>query len=223
MEIEKRRADDIKADVSSHLFWDNSLDSSDINVDVADNRVILTGTVPSYSDLLEAEEDAYSIPGVVAVDNRLGVNPAVSPVPSDTDIRTRVENVLDWNPVIDASRIDIAVDDGVITLRGAVDSFWQKDKAWDLASNVSGVVDVINEIRVDPLEEITDEDVMDDILNALDRSYVDVGDVDITVDDCVVTLEGTVHDYYEYRTVEQIAHFTTGVCDVRNNLIIASV
>ncbi len=223
MEMERRTPDDIRADVSSQLFWDNSLDSSDINVDVAGNRVILTGSVPSYSDRLEAEEDAYAIPGVVSVENRLRVNPAISPVPSDDDIRVRVENVLDWNPIIDASRIDVSVDNGIVTLKGAVDSFWQKDKAWDLVSNVSGVVDVINELTVEPMEEISDEDIRDDILNALDRSYVDAGDVDVSVNGCAVTLNGTVHDYNEFRTVEQIAEFTTGVCDVYNNLIIESV
>ncbi|HQG31292.1 MAG TPA: BON domain-containing protein [Deltaproteobacteria bacterium] len=223
MEMERRNPDDIRADVSSQLFWDSSLDSSDINVDVAGNKVILTGSVPSYSDRLEAEEDAYAIPGVTSVDNQLAVSPVISPIPSDDDIRMRVENVLDWNPIIDASRIDISVEDGIVTLKGAVDSYWQKDKAWDLASNVSGVVDVVNELSVEPLEEVSDEDIRDDILNALDRSYVDAGDVNVSVKGCVVTLDGTVHDYNEFRTVEQIADFTAGVCDVKNNLVIASV
>jgi osmotically-inducible protein OsmY len=220
MEMRRRPPDDIRDDVSSQLFWDSSLDSSDIDVDVDAGTVILTGSVPSYADRWEAEDDAYAIPGVTFVDNRLKVEPDISPLPSDEDLKQRVENVLDWNPLIDASGITVSVNSGVVTLSGTVDSFWQKDRAWDLVSNVSGVVDVADALRVLPPEEIEDEEIRDDILSALDRSYVDAGGVGVSVDDCIVTLEGQVYSYNDYRTVEQIANFTGGVCDVKNNLVI---
>jgi hyperosmotically inducible periplasmic protein len=221
MEMRRRDPDDIRADVSSQLFWDSSLDSSDIIVDVEGNRVILTGSVPSYADRWEAETDAYAIPGVTSVDNRIDVRPDVSPLPSDEDIRLRVENVLDWNPIIDASGISVSVAGGVVTLSGTVDSYWQKDRARDIVTNVSGVVDAIDELKVMPPEEIPDEEIRDDILNALDRSYVDASGVDVAVNDCIVTLAGTVFSYGDYRAIEQIADFTNGVCDVNNNLVIA--
>lgn len=221
MEMRRRPPDDVRDDVSSQLFWDSSLDSSDIDVEVNGNTVILTGSVPSYADRWEAEEDAYAIPGVAYVDNRLAVRPAISPLPSDEDLRARVENILDWNPVIDASGITVSVDRGAVTLSGVVDSYWQKDRAWDLASNVSGVVEVADTLTVLPPEEIPDEEIRDDILSALDRSYVDASGVNVSVQDCVVTLDGQVYNYNDYRTVEQIADFTGGVCDVNNNLVIA--
>jgi osmotically-inducible protein OsmY len=221
MEMRRRMPDDIRADVSSQLFWDSSLDSSEINVDVTQDKVILTGSVPSYADRWEAEIDAYSIPGVTSVDNRIEVRPMISPLPSDGDLSTRVANVLDWNPVIDASGITVSVTGGVVTLSGTVDSFWQKGRARRIAANVSGVVDVVDNLRVLPLEDIPDEDIREDILSALERSYVDAGDVDVSVEACIVTLSGKVYGYSDYRTVEGIANFTSGVCDVRNNLAIA--
>jgi osmotically-inducible protein OsmY len=36
----------------------------------------------------------------------------------------------------------------------------------------------------------------------------------------VVTLTGTVGDYFAFRTAEDIAKFTSGVVDVHNDLII---
>ncbi|HNY64241.1 MAG TPA: BON domain-containing protein [Deltaproteobacteria bacterium] len=219
--MRRRMPDDIRADVSSQLFWDSSLDSADINVEVEEDKVVLTGSVPSYADRWEAEVDAFSIPGVKAVDNRIEVRPMISPAPSDRDLATRVANVLDWNPIIDATGISVSVTGGVVTLSGRVDSFWQKKRARRIAANVSGVVDVVDDLRVVPLEEIPDEDIRNDILSALERSYIDASDVEVFVDGCVVILKGTVYGYTDYRAAESIAAFTNGVCDVRNQLTIA--
>lgn len=216
-----RRSEDIMVDVSTQLFWDNRINDSNINIEVSGDRVILTGTVPSSSDKWEAEEDAYSIPGVSSVENRLRVNPSAYPEPSNLEIRSRVENVLDWNPTIDTSGIDVSAHDGVVVLKGVVDSYWQKTRAWDIASNVKGVREVVNELKVAPPEEITDEDIQSDLERAFARSrYVDTNRVSVSVRNGIVTLSGTVGDYYAYRTVQEIANYTNGVIDVRNQLVI---
>jgi len=219
---ERRRSEDIRADVSSQLFWDNRIDDSNIDVDVTEGRVILSGTVPSYSDRWQAEEDAYSISGVRYVDNRLRVSPTTFPVPNDTEIASNIRNVLEWNPTIDSSGIDVSVSDGVVTLSGAVDSYWQKTRAGYLVANVSGVTDVINLLRVEPIEKVTDEDLRKNILTTLARNtFIDADRIDVQVDGGVVTLAGTVDDYLAYRTAEDIARYTNGVIDVHNSLVIA--
>lgn len=220
-QMERRRSEDIRADVSSQLFWDNRIDESNINVDVVEGRVILTGTVPTYSDRWQAEDDAYSIAGVRYVDNRIRVSPTSFPVPGDTEVASNIRNVLEWNPTIDSSRIDVSVSDGVVTLSGAVDSYWQKSRAGYLAANVGGVVDVINLLRVEPVSMETDEDVRRDILMTLGRNtFIDAGRINVHVADGIVTLTGTVDSYFAWRTAEDIAKFTSGVVDVRNDLAI---
>ncbi len=220
--MELSRSERIRDEVNSNLVWDNRIDATNINVDVVDGRVILTGTVPSYSDRWEAEDDAYSIPGVRYVDNRLKVVPTVSPIPSDADIRLRVENVLHRNPSIDASRILVSVENGAVTPNGTVPSYWLKDKTHDIASGVSGVVDVINDLRVHLPEETTDRAIRRDILNTLERhTLIDTGRVNVKVSRGIVTLSGTVDGYNDFRTVEEIAKFTNGVVDVINELVIA--
>lgn len=216
-----RKPEDVMVDVSTQLFWDNRINDSNINIEVSGNRVILTGTVPSSTDRWEAEEDAYSIPGVSYVENRLRVNPAAYPEPSDQEIRSRVENILDWNPTIDTSRIEVSAHGGVVLLKGFVDSYWQKTRAWDIASNVNGVKEVIDELKVKPPERITDEDIRNDIERAFARTrYVDIGRVNVSVQNGTITLTGTVGDYYAYRTVQEIASCTNGVIDVHNRLVI---
>jgi len=216
-----RRPEDIMVDVSTRLFWDNRINDSNITIEVSGSRVILTGTVPSSTDRWEAEEDAYSIPGVSHVENHLRVNPSSYPEPGDPEIKSRVKNVLDWNPTIDTSRMEISAHNGVVTLRGLVDTYWQKTRAWEVASNVSGVRDVFNELEVEPSGKITDEDIKNDIERAFGRErFVDARRVSVSVRHGIVTLTGTVGDYNAYRTVQEIANYTNGVIEVDNRLVI---
>lgn len=222
-EKEARSQEDIRKDVYSQLVWDGRVNESDIDVDVLDGKVILKGVVPTYSDLLEAEEDAYSVSGVRHVDNRLRVSPAaVYPVPGDNDIASKLRSLLEWNQDLDAERIDIAVDNGLVTLMGTVDTIWQKYHAEHIAENVPGVVGVSNRLTVQPVRRFSDEDIRLNILSSIDRNAsIDLSMVNIYVKNGVVTLSGTVADYQAYRTAEEIARYTNGVVDVNNNLVIA--
>lgn len=222
-EKEARRQEEIKKDVHSQLVWDCRVNESDIDVDVLDGKVILTGAVPTYSDLLEAEEDAYTVSGVRYVDNRLRVTPTDAyPVPGDEDIASKLRSLLEWNQDIDAERIDIAVDDGLVTLMGTVDSIWQKYHAEHIAENVPGVLGVSNRLVVQPARRFSDEDIRSKILSSIDRNTsIEVGMINVYVKHGIVTLSGTVADYQAYRTAEEIARYTNGVVDVNNNLVIA--
>lgn len=218
---EKRRSEDIRADVSSQLFWDDRIDESDISVDVAEGQVILTGTVPTCAHRRQAEDDAWSIAGVRHVDNRLRVSPTASPLPGDTEIASTVRTILGWNPTIDSSRIDVSASGGVVTLSGAVESYWQKSRAAYLAASLHGVVDVSNLLRVEPAAAQTDEDIRGDILTTLARNtFIDDRNIEVEVSGGTVTLTGTVGSYFAWSTAGDIAKFTSGVVDVHNDLAI---
>ncbi len=219
----ERRPEEIKKDVYSQLVWDTRVNESDIDVEVSDGKVVLSGLVPTYPDLLEAEDDAYAVSGVRYVDNRLKVSyPPFSPTPGDAEIAAKVRSLLEWNPNIDATKIDISVDCGQVSLKGAVESIWQKYNAERTIENVRGVMGVRNRLKVDPPRAVTDEDIRTDILSSLVRnSFPDVNLVNVHVKDFVVTLSGTVHDYSTCRLAEDIARYTNGVVEVNNNLVIA--
>ena len=67
---------------------------------------------------------------------------------SDERIREEVSDRLMADDRIDASEIEVAVKDGEVTLTGTVDDRWAKRRAEDLAEQVMGVRDVMNQIRV---------------------------------------------------------------------------
>jgi osmotically-inducible protein OsmY len=69
---------------------------------------------------------------------------------SDERIRDDVADRLTDDGHVDASDIEVTVSAAIVTLKGTVDSRATKRRAEDLAESVSGVQDVVNEIRVAP-------------------------------------------------------------------------
>lgn len=225
MAVAVRTDADIRSDVKEQLAWDARVDSSNVEVDVVDGTVILSGTVPTYPDRNQAQTDALQVPGVATVDNRLVVSfPSAYVIPADSEISFNVTSSLSWSPSVDAMRIHVAVDQGVVTLSGVVDSYWQKHRAEEIAANTSGVTDVRNELTVAPTAPATtDNDICTDIYATLERNIgADAGRVNVDVNNGVVTLTGTVRDYTAFRAAEEAARYTGGVLEINNNLTIES-
>lgn len=78
----QRSKERIMEDVCDRLTVDDRLDASDIEVNVENNEVVLTGTVTSRDAKRRAEDLAESIPGVQNVENRLKI---VAPEPGHTE------------------------------------------------------------------------------------------------------------------------------------------
>jgi hypothetical protein len=67
---------------------------------------------------------------------------------SDERIKDEVCEVLYRDQHIDATNIEVAVQDGVVTLSGSIDTRWSKRHAEQRIEHLSGIEDVHNEIRV---------------------------------------------------------------------------
>lgn len=70
-----RGGEEIKRDVEEALYWDTWVDADKVTVEVKDRVVTLTGAVNSDTEKTAAGEDAWSIPGVAAVQNHLAIVP----------------------------------------------------------------------------------------------------------------------------------------------------
>lgn len=210
----------VEKNIQDQLFWDSRVDETNVNVQVNNGQVTLTGTVPTATAKRAAEDDALVIPGVNSLKNLITIQfPENIEVPTDTEIKNNIKNVFIWNPVIDISDVDLEVDTGVVTLKGTIDSYWKKIRAEELAFNMSGVIDVVNELAVVPTESYLDKSIAEDIINAFDRNInIDVDTIDVTVKDGVVTLSGTLDNWYGIRSAYDIAQYTYGVKDVVNNI-----
>lgn len=223
MALAIRNPEDIKKDVVDQLYWDNRVDAANVQVEVADGHVVLSGTVSTLGARHAADEDAWLIEGVRAVENHLDVEfPTGVPAPSDETITSKVSDTLLWHPDIDSSDITPVTNKGRVTLKGSVGTYWQKMLAEELTSSLSGVFGVTNELAVVPSKEIADQHIAGAITSALERNaYADPEKVEVEVRNGVVTLSGAVPNLMVYRAAVDVARHTAGVVDVVNRLTFA--
>lgn len=213
----------MKKNIIDQLYWDSSVDASDVTIEIANNVVTLRGTVPSFAARRSAETDVMIATGAsTAIDNQLAVEyPGNLSMPTDAELLSNVKNILIWSPNIDASRLDISVDSGLVTLEGSADSFWQKRRAEELVYELTGVMGVRNNIMVVPTENVVDEAIAQDVISALDRNYnVEIDEIDVQVSNGVVTLKGTVPNWIQYYAAEDTANYTRGVISVINEMAV---
>jgi hyperosmotically inducible protein len=146
----------------------------------------------------------------------------------DARISGRVGRRLTLDPDVKRYTIDVDTIDGVVTLRGKVDSETMKTSAEKLARDTEGVKDVKNELIVDPTSfgESISEGTKDSVLKTkvgtrlTTAPDIDRINIDVDVQDGVVTLSGVVHDENAKQRAEEVARSTEGVKDVKNELTV---
>lgn len=148
----------IQSEVLAALNRDARLIPAQIGVAVAGGIVTLTGTVsrPLIADV--AADVALSAASVRDVANGLAVE-GDSHERDETTIGRTIRHALEWNTAVPAEQIDTIVRRGVVTLRGGVEHWYQREAAEGTAAGVAGVVSVHNQIQLLPLTR-------DDILQA---------------------------------------------------------
>ncbi len=211
-----------KQDIIDNLTWDDSVNANDVNVRVENSTAVLEGTISSYAEKLAAERNALDVPGINVVENNLTVLlPATINLPSDAEITSNIENKLLWDSQIDSTKINVQTIDGVVTLSGEVDTYWEKNQAEDLALSTLGVIDVINNLTVVLTKSLVDLDIESDIKAAYRRSAViDENKIGVSVNNGIVTLTGTVSDYFTKYRAYRIATYTSGVVDVIDDIVV---
>jgi osmotically-inducible protein OsmY len=114
--------------------------AASISVECSGGRVVLGGTVEHLSQRWLAQEAAENVRGVQEVVNRIHV--AGTGVENGR-IQRAVREALKADPATLALEIDVGVQDGVVTLSGAVDTVPQKRIAEWVTSDRIGVREVV--------------------------------------------------------------------------------
>jgi osmotically-inducible protein OsmY len=132
-------------------------------------------------------------------------------------------NELKWEPTIHAAEIGVAVNDGVVTLSGTVDSYGKKWAADRAVKRVFGVRAVTEEIKVTLAgsHERADEDIAQLATKVLDWNlWVPSERVKVRVQDGRITLSGDVDWYYQKERAEDAVRHLVGVLGVNNSITI---
>jgi osmotically-inducible protein OsmY len=145
---------------------------------------------------------------------------------TDTPLADAVIANLDLDPRIPESlEIAVAADDGLVTLRGTVESFSQRRAAGQDAKKVDGVYDVDNELNVSltGANRRDDDEIRGAALQGLIWD-VDVPSdfVDVKVDDGWVTLKGDVSYQFESDAAYDDVASLYGVLGVTNEITVSN-
>jgi len=143
----------------------------EIDVDVDDGEVRLSGQVDTYFEKARADDAASRVHGVWRVENDLRVDDETQPLVydpyvdtypydfdwydyrpglpdmTDEEIREEIREEMIWSPFVDADQVTVAVEDGKATLIGRVDSWSERQAATENAYE-GGAVWVDNELEV---------------------------------------------------------------------------
>lgn len=115
--------------------------------------------------------------------------------------------------------IEVAVQDGVVTLAGEVISLSHKRLAGVVAWWANGCRDVVNELAVVPQEEDNDDEIVDALRLVLESDpYVHADRIAVAARDSVVTLSGVVSSASEKVRAEMDAWYLHAVDRVVNRI-----
>jgi len=214
-----RTDSDIKKDVEQELGWDADIGASDIAVAVKDGVVALTGFVRSYGQKWQAERDAKRVSGVLGVANDIQVRLPNDAERPDPEIARDAVAALRAQLPYGVGAIKVLATNGWITLEGAVEWNYQRERAEDAVRHIKGIKGVLNSIAVKP--KASSGDVKRRIEEAFRRSAeIDAKHVEIEALGSTVVLKGAVRSWAERQEAERAAWLAPGVTKVENRLAI---
>lgn len=141
----KLTTSNLKISVQYKLIKADLLKNDNINVEVNDNSIILSGAVPTLYDKNEAEQVAQSVDQNYVVINKIEIeNKSIEDTTLTKEVLNKIHSnifygVFDW--------LTINSDNGIVTLGGWVHLPWLKNQFATEVEKVPGVKSIVNKIQ----------------------------------------------------------------------------
>src|SRR6185369_13816860 len=205
----------------SHVFKTYLRDDA-IAVHSKDGAVTLKGTVAESSHKSLAEDTVECLPGVKSVDNQLKIKGENHAEHSDRWVGMKVKSALAFHRNVRATKTDVNVKDGIVTLSGEAKSEAQKELTTEYAKDVEGVKDVNNQMTVaaTPIKPETETEIDDASITAQVKSTLNSHrstsalKTKVETTDGVVTLSGIARNAAEKSLVSKLVNDIYGVKSV---------
>ena len=221
--------DRIESSAKKSYVFKTYLKGDDIKIQSKDGVVTLTGSVSEESHRSLAQETVAGLPGVKTVDNRLEVKGERPAENSDAWLMMKVKTTLLFHRSVSASKTEVDVKDGIVTLRGDAASQAQKELTTEYARDVEGVKDVKNEMTVAKTskktqtvgEQIDDASITAQVkMTLLYHRSTSALNTSVTTNNGVVTLIGKAKNADEMNLATKLTKDVNGVKDVKNRMTI---
>ncbi len=207
----------LKKDIEAELEWDPAVNAAHIGVLVFNGVVTLTGHLETLAEKHQAERVVQRVAGVRAIANEIDVKLAASHVRHDADIAQAIATAFSWHTLIPGDRILVKVEQGWVTLTGAVNWDYQRRLAEQTVRPVMGVRGVSNRIQLEIAS--TPTNIAQRIEQALSRQAErEAKAIEVDVHGSTATLRGMVHSWAERTAAQGAAFSAPGITSVINEL-----
>jgi osmotically-inducible protein OsmY len=209
----------LKNDVAEAILWEPTITSTGITVAVTNGVVTLSGTVPFYSEKCSAERTTRHVCGVKAIAEELEVNLMGDHKRKDEDLAQAVVNALGWHVWVPKA-VQATVENGWVTLTGAVTWGYQRSSSEEALKYLSGVKGITNNITLKSgVKAVAIKDAIEKVLKR--DAEIDEKNIKVTTDGGKVKLSGTIRTWTERDEVASAAWSTPGVTEVENDLVVS--
>ncbi|NYG35328.1 BON domain-containing protein [Sphaerotilus montanus] len=211
----------LKTDVTSEMEWDPAINATHVGVAVKGGVVTLTGHLETFAEKYAIERAVGRVEGVKAVAIELDVKLAPGHKRSDSEIAEAAEAAFKWHALIPGDRIQVRVEKGRVTLAGELDWEYQRTAAEKAVRPLTGVVSVINNLRLKP--SVAPANISNRIRDALARhAEREAKNIEVIVNGSTVTLRGRVDSLAERSAAQGAAWAAPGISLVVNDLTVGS-
>jgi hyperosmotically inducible protein len=222
--------DRIESSAKKSYVFKTYLMGDDIKIESKNGVVTLTGTVSEESHKSLAQETVASLPGVKSVDNKLEVKGERHAENSDLWLKAKVKTMLLFHRNLSATKTEVDIKDGIVTLRGNADSEAQKELTAEYIKDVEGVKEVRNEMIVSKTSKKAHEtlgEMIDDAsitaqvkLTLLAHRSTSALSTTVKTNHGVVTLGGRAKNAAEKDLVTKLVTDIKGVKGVKNRMTV---
>ncbi|MFH0940138.1 MAG: BON domain-containing protein [Planctomycetota bacterium] len=193
------------------------LSEQKMQIVVKDGFVTLKGYVRTFRQKERIHRIVMGLHGVRALKDLLYVQPVETI--ADRQIALHIRHALDAHSELPLGTATMHVRNGQVRLNGHVRTAEERFVAAQVAAHCRGVIEVDNQLTVDPLEEISDEATVQAVHRAL--AYCEDFETDGVTVSCAdgnICLRGEVPSLMDRNLAEEIARLQIGVCSVENHL-----
>ena len=147
-----RSLDDINAGraIKARMTRATEFQLNKVDVEVAEGIAVLTGSVPTQEDRIEAERIAWSAPTVEQVGNEVHLDNETGLMrgTKDTFLNTAIRTRLIAEKTVKARNINIETHNGVVYLLGVARTPQELERTAQIASTTKGAREVISYIKM---------------------------------------------------------------------------
>ncbi len=189
----------------------------DINMFCKDGYVHMYGMVDVLAEKKMAESVLKSIDGVRKIENKITV--AMDSNITDKHMEKELTNrLMEGKRSEDLAGVGVKVEDGVANLMGSTKTLMDAHTAMSVASEVRGIKDVVNNIKVSDDVAYDDATLTSRVTQALSTTDLNYPDIIHTSVHGSVTLNGFVNTRHEMEMAKEITMGVEGVRKVVNRL-----